>query len=575
MPDFDQKQYTWYNSTGQWNWCGPVAVANCLWWFDSKFERIWLWSHFGNLNNLFMPPIISDHYNLVYSFLPSTRDDHHPANFRPFVQHLVTFLPAGGVPEAGVNASDIKTMIDDYLASVGLRGHFSVTIVSSPSFNYIYQQVKASQDVILLLGFWQYDSNHEWVRFGGHWVTVAGVWTDAIPTTFDSISFSDPYKNLAEVGLPGTVWNGFLINHAPIPGHAAAVHNDAGNVSHDFQMVGNSGSPGGVCSPWYYGDYEWSTSDWLNFQELNCPERLHQYERPYDPSQQYWHAEVEDIVVVCPNFDYGDLQGDYPTQDIESCGPAHPLTEKAWLGESIDAEVSPDTLNLDSFDDGVTFYGLPWVPCDIETVRVVVTVGPYYAGEVLYLNAWDDGNVDGDFDDGPNAGEDDYLCCSEWIIRDQMVVSGVYTYIFCDPGPTSGGVARKPPMRFRLTSEPVGRFGYGGVWYGGNSNGWGTHDIDWVLGEVEDYFWPRSCDPVIDLTARVVSGSLWLYWTAPQPGLYDIYSTTNPNHGPLPGLDWTWEARVTVVSDSDRWMDPNTLPWYKNYGIIHVCPDSP
>lgn len=39
VPDFDQKQDNWiYQPSGAWTYCGPVALANCLWWFDSKFE---------------------------------------------------------------------------------------------------------------------------------------------------------------------------------------------------------------------------------------------------------------------------------------------------------------------------------------------------------------------------------------------------------------------------------------------------------------------------------------------------------------------------------------------------------
>ncbi|MCJ7469874.1 hypothetical protein MUO74_05165, partial [Candidatus Bathyarchaeota archaeon] len=41
VPDFDQRQggtYQWVNQAQQWSHCGPVAVANSLWWLDSEFE---------------------------------------------------------------------------------------------------------------------------------------------------------------------------------------------------------------------------------------------------------------------------------------------------------------------------------------------------------------------------------------------------------------------------------------------------------------------------------------------------------------------------------------------------------
>ncbi len=496
MPDFDQKQDAWgywdAQNVWHWTWCGPVATSNCLWWFDSYFERVRLWSLVGNVNPT-MPPAISDNYPLVYSFNPWNTDDHDNNNVMPFIQNLVTFLPSGGVPNAGVTASDIKTMIEDYLAdpSVDLWGHYSVQIDTAPTFEYIYEQVEASQDQILLLGFWQYDPYEGWGRFGGHWVTVAGVSRDTVGTiVYDSISFSDPFIDNAEWGRPGVVWDGFLLPH-PAPPHGVGVHNDAGNVSHDYYGVGSSGSPGGgISSVGYHVYEEWPyDTAWTNFEGQNTPERLETYQRPYRPNQPV-HVEIEDLVVVCPNFDYGDLYGVYPTFDIESCGPAHPLTDKAWLGEAVDAEpyLDPDTVDLDNFDDGVVFHNLPWMPCTNVSVTVTVTTGAHCGRESLYLNAWKDGNIDGDFDDGPGANEDDWLCCSEWVTQDIPVASGAYLASFCDPGVFDLG-RYDLRMRFRLTSQAVGRFGYGGAWYYAGPNSLGTYDIDWVLGEVEDYIW--------------------------------------------------------------------------------------
>ncbi len=483
MPDFDQKQDAWRNANNQWTWCGPVATANCLWWFDSKFERIRLWSLVGNVNPT-MPPAISDNYSLISAF--GAWDDHDPGNVMPYIQNLVTFLPGGVVPPGGVTAQQLKTMIENYLASaaVNLWGHYSIEIVEMPDFDYVYEQVEVSQDVILLLGFWQkYGS--EYKRFGGHWVTVAGVQAAEDPNPAQ-ISFSDPIKDNAELGFPGVIWNGFIIPHNPIPGHASFVHNDAGNVSHDyFQWDDTSGSPGGNSSSPDYG-YDWYYDDWTNFQGQNTPDRINPSQQAnYNPSLPV-HVEIEDIIVICPSFDYGDLHGSYPTFDIESCGPAHPLTDKAWLGDDIDDELFPDTLDMDNFDDGVIFHGLPWWPCSTVSVTVTVTTGAHYAGEDLYLNAWKDGNIDGDFDDGPDATEDDYLCCSEWVIQDVSVAAGAMMHTFCDPGVYNLGIYDLR-MRFRLTSQQVGRFGYGGAWYFAGPNGWGVYDIDWVLGEVEDY----------------------------------------------------------------------------------------
>ena len=371
--------------------------------------------------------------------------------------------------------------------------------MGSPTFEYIYEQVSLSQDVILLLGFWQHDAGGSWHRFGGHWLTVAGVDSQ---NNVRSMGLCDPMQDAAEAGFPGTVWDGFLIapHVVPPPPHGVAVHNDAGNVSHDWYSVMGSGSPGGSISPVGYGeDFDYET--WQNFQGLNVPDHLQQYQGQYDPTLPV-HCEEEGVVVICPNFDYGDLHLDYPTIDIESCGPAHPLTDKVWLGASIDAEIQPRIdvanaiYNQDNFDDGVQFIGLPWQPGSQVSVTVTFTTGAHYAGEAPYLNAWKDGNIDGDFDDGPNnpaytPAEDDWLQCSEWVLQDLVCdpnISQSYTFTFCDPGVTDIGTYDLR-MRFRVTSQAVGRYGYGGYWGGGVSNGRGTYDIDWVLGEVEDYIY--------------------------------------------------------------------------------------
>ena len=70
MPDFDQKQDQWDNPPGPgagWYYCGPVAAANSLWWFDSKFEP-----------NPISPPAINDGYPLVRAPAAALYDDHSP-----------------------------------------------------------------------------------------------------------------------------------------------------------------------------------------------------------------------------------------------------------------------------------------------------------------------------------------------------------------------------------------------------------------------------------------------------------------------------------------------------------------
>jgi hypothetical protein len=575
MPDFDERQDNWYTPTypHKWNWCGPVAAANCLWWFDSKFEMVKCKSLLPGTQ--VRPLTISDHYPLVRSFLGTSYDDHNPGNVVPFVTAL-GWSQAGGVPPAGMTGLQMKTMIENYLASdsVNLRGHYTVRLVLRPSFEWIYSQVDSSQDLIALLGFWQSHLSGEWTRFGGHWVTIAGVDTQ---NQLHKISVSDPIQDRAESGHSGVVRNGWLNPHNP--GHGVANHNDAGNVSHDWYGIWPSNSPGGAISPDSFG-YDWSDSMWVAFEGLNVPDTLIPYVAPYDPLLNK-HVEIEEVVMVCPNFDYGDLGEDYPTIDVESCGPAHPLTDKAWLGDSIDSEVQPRILDHDNSDDGVGFNGLPWTPGQNGGVVVWVTTGAHHADEPLYLEAWMDGNLDGDFDDGPDdppftPPEEDSMQCSEWVIQDVLLPGpGFSPHSFCVPGIANHPITTK--IRFRLTSQPVGRYGYGGYWGGGVSNGRGTYDIDWVLGEVEDYVRVYVA-PVTDLVIKIISVAdpITLYWTCPEDGMYYIYSTTNKNnHGdPRHESGWVEEMVLTLPPGPVTVTLPPMTPTetYKNYVIVYETP---
>ena len=240
MPDFSQKQDGWGmpGPTGMlWTHCGPVAMANSLWWFDSKFEPLPK-----------DPPTPNDNYRLVKNYLPGL-DDHDINNPIPFVDDLANnyFNTNNGI--MGTNILSMTLGMQRYLKDHALWDDYSVTLVQSPTFMWVADEVMRSEDVILLLGFWEREpTGTEYHRIGGHYVTVSGV-----DYKNNMIAFSDPFLEAAELGLtPGRILDGNLITHLPIPGHIPDVHNDAGNVSHDVYPVGQSGSPGGSWGPMLY-----------------------------------------------------------------------------------------------------------------------------------------------------------------------------------------------------------------------------------------------------------------------------------------------------------------------------------
>ena len=184
--------------------------------------------------------------------------------------------------------------------------------------------------------------------------------------------------------------------------------------------------------------------------------------------------------------DMGSLDAcNYPTL---SGNPGHGLSGIAWLGSCVSGDVTPHAPGADSCDDGVTFLHPPWTPCAVETVRVQVTAGPNFSryqgcGGALFLNAWKDGNLNGNFCDEIACASG---VASEWMIQDMPVQPGSFTIPVRDPGVSNLGIY-SGVFRFRLTSQPVGRFGFGmrDTTLCPTST-CGTFALD-MLGEVEDY----------------------------------------------------------------------------------------
>jgi len=257
MPDFDQKQDNWTDNgtaMGNWTYCGPVAVANSLWWFDSKNEP-----------SPVPPPTINDHYGLVTNF-SHPWDDHCAQNVMPLVNNLSALMNTG---PNGTDVMDMQAGIDQYLNNTGYAADYNVTTVKSPNFSWIAEEVERYEDVGLLLGFWQW--NGTWWRVGGHYVTVAGVNSNT-----SQLSISDPYFDSVGNATPG-------------------MHNDTQYVSHDIYNVTNSTSPGGL---WALENYT-VDKDISNFIGQNWAPELIPYNGSYMPNLTV-HTEVDYAVVVSP-----------------------------------------------------------------------------------------------------------------------------------------------------------------------------------------------------------------------------------------------------------------------------------
>jgi len=274
MPDFDQKQDGWFEpASGRWTFCGPTAVANSLWYFDSREEPVP------------MPqPIPNDNYWLVTAYGPW--DDHDPLNVEPLVNDLAAFMNTN--PSTGTNVYDMQDGIEDYLNATGYGDDYYEVTVPMPEFGWIEEEVERCEDVILLLGFWQWDGY--WYRFGGHYVTCAGVNSNT-----SQLGISDPYFDNAEATGLGIV----LPPSPPHPAypHGPTVHNDTWYVSHDTYFVAPSPSPGGM---WGLPEYAMDKDiiDILNFEGQNWGAPGMPW-APYEPGLEVF-TEIEYAVAVSP-----------------------------------------------------------------------------------------------------------------------------------------------------------------------------------------------------------------------------------------------------------------------------------
>jgi hypothetical protein len=246
MPDFDQNQDAWVA------YCGPTAVANCLWWY-------------GAVPTGWNPPQLID--------------------------TLARYFHTN--PTWGTYVDTMQMGLEQYFQDYGFA--FQESTFQMPDFFEMEDSLKRCQDIILLLGLWFYDEyNGQWYREGGHFVTMAGVCSESL-----RIAISDPDADRAETGWPGRVRP---LVHPPHPGDPL-LHNDPQYVSQDMynSILDNPfPSPG---NPFWEIDYPW----WMKkgeFAGFNVPQEFRNVTRRAPPGEkQIFATEVEYAVMICPKVE--------------------------------------------------------------------------------------------------------------------------------------------------------------------------------------------------------------------------------------------------------------------------------
>lgn len=125
----------------EWIFCGPVAVANCFWWFDSKFA-----------DPAGTPGDGQDQFALVQNY--GAGDDHATANAPLLIESLARAMNT--TDKGTTYIGDMQSAITDWFNTTGLTDKFTVQTYDRPTFNFIESEIERSQNVILLLGSYDF-----------------------------------------------------------------------------------------------------------------------------------------------------------------------------------------------------------------------------------------------------------------------------------------------------------------------------------------------------------------------------------------------------------------------------------
>ncbi len=234
MVDFDQNQPSWVS------YCGPVAAANCLWWYGAV-----------------------------------------PVGWNP-PQLIDTLARYFHTDSGGTYVDSMLVGLMQYFHDYGLA--FEPDTFWFPNFTEMEDSLKVSQDILLLLGFWWFDGE-TWYREGGHLVTMAGVFSESL-----KVALSDPDRDNAESGGLGRV-------RPPHISHPQdhILHNDPTFISHDiFNCISDSGYL------WEITDYI-SPTTIGRYSGMNIQQRFIAYTKPASKTEIVsWHTEVEAAIMICP-----------------------------------------------------------------------------------------------------------------------------------------------------------------------------------------------------------------------------------------------------------------------------------
>ncbi len=260
--------------------------------------------------------------------------------------------------------------------------------------------------------------------------------------------------------------------------------------------------------------------------ELLAPEQMGQHELPF--KVRPW--DLGDAPDSSNHFAaamsaYPGVQANFPTVFDPATGappgPRHARPRPFHLGKRVEFEPDADlgaaprnivppanVANRDRYDDGVNLGSISFQDCQTSTfqVRVFISAGAQAAllakgFQEAYINAWVDGNRDGDWAD---VGQCPTGAAPEHIVIDQPVdIASLTPGLNIVTVTTTGPVRWSPEMTDRPAWLRVTLSEEKSVKLPGQSYGDGRGPVPgYRTGETEDYLWRpqgQGGDPVVDL----------------------------------------------------------------------------
>lgn len=213
----------------EWAFCGPVAVANCLWWFDSKYA-----------DPSGTPGDGKDQFPLVQDY--GAGDDHATGNVPLLIKKLAVAMNT--TDKGTTYISDMQNAITTWFSTTGLSDKLTSQTYNRPNYSFIETQVEQNQNVVLLLGSYDYIQGN---------------------LVVDQAQLSGPHNDL----LQTTTWNDFqsfvpgaqrldaievlLVSNSPTP---CNVQVDVYNTLYGSAMGTAILNPGVLASPtWVRFDF--------------------------------------------------------------------------------------------------------------------------------------------------------------------------------------------------------------------------------------------------------------------------------------------------------------------------------